>query len=201
MTERVNEGTTHYHGCWRVHHECALEYIAALEKRYAKDQASVRRGMAALFAAQLLDENFVHMKWLRGELKVSKDTLEKMARERIADLTAERDALKQENGHLCDDRYLGKCLEDMQPRDFATATDDELKEALEYCEDCRCHICQWTRYELERRQALARLSAPVSDEEHANYSGSVDGYTGLYDRWDINALIASRAKQPESEGA
>ena len=104
MTERAHEGTTHYQGCWKVHHECALEYIK--------------------------------------------------------DLTAERDALKQENDHLCDARNLGKCLEDMQPKNFATATEDELKEAMEYYETCRCHICQWTRYELERRQALARLSKP-----------------------------------------
>ena len=50
------------------------------------------------------------------------------------------------------------------------------------------------------KEQLARMSAPVSDKEHANYSGSVDGYTGLYDRWDINALIAARAKQPDALG-
>ena len=39
---------------------------------------------------------------------------------------------------------------------------------------------------------LARMSAPVSGYEHLEYS---DGECNLYEREDVNALIAARAQE------
>ena len=154
MTEQVYEGTTHYPGCWQVHHECAVERIAVMDTELQNQGRNLKSLRTKHFELDRARIRAVEKLADAGNLNILKDR-------QIAALTAERDALKQENDHLCDDRNLGKCLEDMQPKDFAAATDDELKEAMEYCETCRCHICQWTRYELERRVQLAQLTKQV----------------------------------------
>ena len=71
MTERVHEGTTHYQGCWRVHHECALEYIAALtaERDALKEQIGGFPNLSAMRQAMVdtADEN-QRLRELCGEM-------------------------------------------------------------------------------------------------------------------------------------
>ena len=143
-----------------MHHECALEYI--------KDQEFVCREMLALFASQLLDENFVHMKWLRGELKVSKDTLEKMARERIAALTAERDALKEQISRFPNLSAMRQAMVD---------TSDENKILRELCGEMLAKLEYWV---------------PVDQP----FLGLVDSVSAVHRyKWYESTSLITKAKQ------
>ena len=49
------------------------------------------------------------------------------------------------------------------------------------------------------REQVRVLSAPVSAEEFSNHSGHVAGYSGLFDRWDFDNIIAARAQGEKEE--
>ena len=82
------------------------------------------------------------------------------------------------------------------------AWEDALKYTEKRREEIRLlqeEICEHTKLLLMAHQEmdalhakLARMSAPVSGYEHLEYS---DGECNLYEREDVNALIAARAQE------
>ena len=96
--------------------------------------------------------------------------------ERIAALTAE-------NEHLAEAHYLCDRLDGIKrSSEYATCTDEEFKEAMEYGESCRCHVCEFARYVLtlraERDALKLRIAAMESDRDPHKWRpvGNLPGY-------------------------